>query len=113
MGWYVFIISVFRNISCGSPKARQRQEYFKQFPHGWAIEEFIKSSLKNKRAYAHRHGYLQELKNASKASDGEHSGDDDNAGDGADGNTGGNAGGNADDDDGSDGGEENGSGKDE
>ena len=27
-------------------------EYFKRFSHGWPIEEFMKISLKNKRAYA-------------------------------------------------------------
>jgi hypothetical protein len=31
--------------------------------HGWAIEEFIKSSLKNKCAYARKHGYLDEMTN--------------------------------------------------
>ncbi|KAF8235248.1 hypothetical protein L208DRAFT_1542504, partial [Tricholoma matsutake] len=41
--------------------------YFKQFPHGWAIEEFIKSSLKNKSAYACKQGYFQELGNANNA----------------------------------------------
>ena len=110
LGWYVIIILVFHNISCGSPKAQQRQEYFKRFLHRWAIEEFIKLSLKNKHAYACRHGYLQELKNASQASDGKDGGDDDdNAGDSVDGDVGSDR----DDDDGSNRGEGNGSGEDE
>ncbi|KAF8226537.1 hypothetical protein L208DRAFT_1499365, partial [Tricholoma matsutake] len=41
--------------------------YFKRFPHGWAIEEFIKSSLKNKCAYTHKQGYFQELGKANNA----------------------------------------------
>lgn len=47
--------------------AWEHHEYIKQFPHGWAIEEFIKSSLKNKSAYAHKQGYFQELGNANNA----------------------------------------------
>jgi hypothetical protein len=31
--------------------------------HGWAIEEFLKSQLKNKRAYARKHGFLQDIAN--------------------------------------------------
>ena len=42
-------------------------EYFKWFPHGWPIEEFIKSSLKNKHAYAHKKGYFKELSNINNA----------------------------------------------
>ena len=49
------------------PQARDRHEYFKQFPHGWPIEKFIKSSLKNKRTYAHKKGYFEELSNVNNA----------------------------------------------
>ena len=48
-------------------QAREHHEYFKRFPHGWAIEEFIKTSLKNKRAYAHKQGYFQKPGNANGA----------------------------------------------
>ncbi|KAF8224790.1 hypothetical protein L208DRAFT_1128737, partial [Tricholoma matsutake] len=34
--------------------AQQRHSYFKRFPHGWPIEEFLKSNLKNKHAYARK-----------------------------------------------------------
>ena len=44
-------------------QARQRHTYFKKFPHGWAIEEFLKSNLKNKRAYARKRGYLGDQTN--------------------------------------------------
>ena len=37
------------------------------FPHGWPIEEFIKSSLKNKHAYACKQGYFEELSNVNNA----------------------------------------------
>jgi hypothetical protein len=81
LGQYVVL---FSNLSQPSltliSQARERHDYFKRFQHGWAIEEFIKSSLKNKRAYAHSQGYLQEYVNTdhagsdeedNKASDGE------------------------------------------
>ena len=44
-------------------QARERQPYFKKFAHGWAIEEFLKSQLKNKRAYARKNGFLEDIKN--------------------------------------------------
>ena len=38
--------------------------------HGWAIEEFLKSQLKNRRAYARKHGFLQDIANSGiQASD--------------------------------------------
>ena len=40
-----------------------RQPYFKKFAQGWAIEEFLKSQLKNRRAYARKHGFLQDIAN--------------------------------------------------
>ena len=40
-------------------QARQYDNYFNRFLGGWAIKEFIKSSLKNKHAYARRAGYLK------------------------------------------------------
>ena len=49
------------------PQAQEYHKYFKQFPHGWPIEEFIKSSLKNKRVYACKKGYLKELSNVNNA----------------------------------------------
>ena len=44
-------------------QARERQPYFKKFAHGWAIEEFLKSQLKNKHAYARKNGFLEDIKN--------------------------------------------------
>ena len=54
------------------PQAREHHEYFKQFPHGWPIEEFIKSSLKNKHTYAHKQGYFEELSNINNAGSNSH-----------------------------------------
>lgn len=50
-------------------QARERHSYFKRFPHGWAVEEFLKSSLKNKRAYARKRGYLEDKTNGGTESD--------------------------------------------
>jgi len=64
LGRYVIIFSnLFQPSLTLISQARQRHDYFKRFPHGWAIEEFIKSNLKNKRAYARNRGYLQEHTN--------------------------------------------------
>ena len=49
------------------PQAQERHKYFKQFPHGWPIEEFIKSSLKNKHTYAYKQEYFEELSNVNNA----------------------------------------------
>ena len=49
------------------PQAQERHECFKQFPHGWPIEEFIKSSLKNKHTYACKQEYFEELSNVNNA----------------------------------------------
>ena len=67
-------------------QARERQPYFKRFAHGWAIEEFLKSQLKNRRSYARKHGYLQDIANvgvdasdddSDKVSENENAGDED------------------------------------
>lgn len=42
-------------------QAQARQPYFKKFAHGWAIEEFLKSQLKNRRAYARKNGFLEDI----------------------------------------------------
>ena len=60
-------------------QARQRHTYFNRFPHGWAIEEFIKSNLKNKRAYARKRGYLGDQTNRGVKKEEGH--DSDNEGD--------------------------------
>jgi hypothetical protein len=39
-----------------------------KFPHGWAIEEFLKTNLKNKRAYARKRGYLVNQTNKGEES---------------------------------------------
>jgi hypothetical protein len=31
--------------------------------HGWAVEEFLKTQLKNRRAYARKQGFLQDIAN--------------------------------------------------
>ena len=78
LGRYV----IFSNLSQPSltliSQARQRHDYFKRFPHGWAIEEFIKSSLKNRRAYARSQGYLQEYTNTEHAGSDEEDNEEDN-----------------------------------
>ena len=50
-------------------QACERHSYFKRFPHGWAIEEFLKANLKNKRAYARKRGYLGDQTNVGVESD--------------------------------------------
>ena len=47
-------------------QAWQCHPYLKWFAHGWAIEEFIKSSLKNKCVYAHKKGFFEEYKDFNK-----------------------------------------------
>jgi hypothetical protein len=36
---------------------------------GWAVEEFLKSQLKNRRAYARKHGFLQDITMNSNGND--------------------------------------------
>ena len=43
-------------------KARERHSYLNRFPNAWPVEEFLKTYLKNKRAYARKRGYLKENK---------------------------------------------------
>lgn len=50
-------------------QARERHSYFRRFPHGWAVEEFLKANLKNKRAYARKRGYLGDQTNIGVESD--------------------------------------------
>lgn len=57
-------------------QARQRHSYFNRFPHGWAIEEFIKSNLKNKCAYARKRRYLGDQTNRGVKKEGSDIGDD-------------------------------------
>ena len=45
---------------------RERHSFLNRFPHGWPIEEFIKTYLKNKRTYARKQGYLTENTNRKK-----------------------------------------------
>jgi hypothetical protein len=83
LGQYV----IFSNLSQPSltliSQAWQCHNYFKWFPHRWAIEEFIKSSLKNRCAYACSQGYLQEYTNTEHAgSDEEDNKEDNEASDG-------------------------------
>ena len=44
-------------------QVRERHNFLNQFPHCWPVEEFLKSYLKNKRAYACKRGYLTENTN--------------------------------------------------
>jgi hypothetical protein len=44
-------------------QARERHNFLNRYPHGWPIEEFIKTYLKNKRTYARKQGYLMENTN--------------------------------------------------
>ena len=73
-------------------QARQRHSHFKKFPHGWPIEEFLKSNLKNKRAYARRRGYLGDQTNRdrewNKGGEGSDDGNDDDEGAGDNGSDG-------------------------
>ena len=43
--------------------ARERHHYLKCFPRGWPVEEFLKSHLKNRHAYACKRGYLEDNTN--------------------------------------------------
>ncbi|KAF8237099.1 hypothetical protein L208DRAFT_1389937, partial [Tricholoma matsutake] len=62
----------------GAVCARQCHGYFKQFPHGWPIEEFLKLNLKNKCVYARKRGYLGDQTNRDKEED--NGGNDDDQG---------------------------------
>ena len=44
-------------------QARERHNFLHQFTHGWLVEEFLKTYLKNKHSYAHKRGYLTENTN--------------------------------------------------
>ena len=44
-----------------------------RYPHAWPVEEFLKTNLKNKRAYARKRGYLRENTNQKQ---GQHDDDD-------------------------------------
>ena len=94
--WYVFLhfktLLLSKNFIL---QAREYHNYFKKFPHGWAIEEFLKSNLKNKHSYAHKQGYLGDWTNqgvesgeGSKLGDGDE-GASDKGSDGAGSNQGG------------------------
>ena len=48
-------------------QARERHKFLNRFPHGWPVEEFLKTYLKNKRAYARKRGYLTENTNQKQA----------------------------------------------
>ncbi|KAF9467060.1 hypothetical protein BDZ94DRAFT_1318888 [Collybia nuda] len=43
--------------------AQSQHTYLKRFHNGWAVQEFIKSHLKNRRAYAQKCGYTTEIRN--------------------------------------------------
>ncbi|KAF9457720.1 hypothetical protein BDZ94DRAFT_1326070 [Collybia nuda] len=43
--------------------AQSQHTYLKRFHNGWAVQEFIKSHLKNRRAYARKCGYTTEIRN--------------------------------------------------
>ena len=58
-------------------QARERHNFLNRFPHCWPVEEFLKSYLKNKRAYARKRGYLTENTN-QKQGWRQHDDDDDN-----------------------------------
>lgn len=42
-------------------QARERHDFLNRYPHGWPVEEFLKTYLKNKRAYARKRGYLTDI----------------------------------------------------
>jgi hypothetical protein len=44
-------------------QAREQHAFLNRYPRGWPVEEFLKTYLKNKRAYARRQGYLTESTN--------------------------------------------------
>ena len=46
--------------------AHEHHNFLNRFPHGWPIEEFIKTYLKNKHTYAYKQGYLTENTNQKK-----------------------------------------------
>lgn len=62
-------------------QARERHSFLNRFPHGWPVEEFLKTYLKNKRAYARKRGYLKENTNQRQ---GRHDDDDEEEEDGRD-----------------------------
>ena len=52
-------------------QARERHNFLHQFPNGWPVEEFLKTYLKNKRAYARKRGYLTVKTNQKQDQDDE------------------------------------------
>ena len=44
-------------------QAHEHHNFLHQFPHGWPVEEFITTYLKNKCSYACKQGYLPEMSN--------------------------------------------------
>jgi hypothetical protein len=42
-----------------------------RFPHGWPIKEFLKTYLKNKRAYARKQGFSKESNQKQNGTDNE------------------------------------------
>ena len=64
-------------------QARERHNFLNRFPHGWPVEEFLKTYLKNKRAYARKRGYLTENINQKQAQlDGDDDEEEEEEGDG-------------------------------
>ena len=47
-------------------QARERYNFLNRFPHGWPVEKFLKTYLKNKCAYARKRGYLVENTNCKQ-----------------------------------------------
>lgn len=70
-------------------QARQRHSYLKRFPHGWAVEEFLKTNLKNKRAYARKRGYLEDKTNRGRERNKDDEDEDDGVSDSEKGDDGG------------------------
>ena len=66
-------------------QARQQHSFLSRYSHGWPIEEFLKTYLKNKRAYGRKRGYLMgntnKMDDVDDVDDGGGDDDDDNGGD--------------------------------
>jgi len=57
-------------------QARERHSFLSRYPRGWPVEEFLKTYLKNKRAYARRKGYLENTDQNPDSDDDDDEGED-------------------------------------
>ena len=68
VGKIIGAVSPPHSLSCSFTQnhmfqAREHHNFLNQYPCSWPVEEFLKTYLKNKCAYAHKQGFLTENTN--------------------------------------------------